>query len=156
MKHSALLLLLILITGCTTVNTAMPNPMVRTSEEETRAALGFGFNVPENAGNVRYHIINEKMAQMDFDLDGNSYTARIVPADSFTDISGCYFDWTETIDTEIGWCRGEIRMADGCSLCLWYDTAPGLMYSLSSSGEKKSARLRALAESVYSVTQKEQ
>lgn len=156
MKYLILISLLILIAGCGTLPATIPNPMVSSCGDEIKTTLGFGFNVPDNAGNIRYHIINRKMAQMDFDLDGNSYTARIVPADSFTDISGCYFEWLEILNTEIGWCKGEIRLADGCSLCLWYDAAPGLMYSLSSPDEKKSARLKALAESVYSVTQKEQ
>lgn len=135
----------------------LPNPMVESNPEEILQKLGVEFLVPEGAEDVRYFIISGKMAEMQFRLDGSDCNARIQPEPEFTDISGMYYDWNQTENFSIGACEGKRMIAseDGkpVSCCLWYDTVPGLMYSLSVVGG--SADILSAAISVYSPMQTE-
>ena len=114
----------------------IPNPMVEVTSEEFSQKLGFHLGVPEGAKNVQYYIIGSELGEMMFMLDGMEYTARIKAADEYEDISGMYFDRTTTDDCNIKGRPGKVMryiskeensMDD---VCLWYDEAPGIMYSL--------------------------
>ncbi len=71
------------------------------------------------------------------------------------DISGMYFDWENGKAIAVGHCYGAIGQAqteseDWVDLCLWYDPAPGLMYSLSVyTTDPDGLDLTAVAEQVY-------
>ena len=135
----------------------MTNPWLDTTAEGLMEALGVEFKVPEGAENVVFRMLREEsLAEMDFDLDGMTYTARIQPAVEWTDISGMYYKWENTLeDFTIGGCPAwEGRAADGedtADLCLWFDVVPGLMYSLGTVGEGDldGFDLTAIAEQVY-------
>ena len=139
----------------------MPNPWLDTTAEGLMEALGVEFKVPEGAENVVFRMLKEEsLAEMDFDLDGMEYTARIQPAVEWTDISGMYYEWENTLeDFTIGSCPAwEGRAADGeatADLCLWFDVVPGLMYSLGTVGEGDldGFDLTAIAEQVYAPVQ---
>ena len=135
----------------------MSNPWTETTAEGLMEALGLEFAVPEGAENVAFRMLGEtSLAEMEFDLDGMTYTARIQPAVEWTDISGMYYEWESTVeDFTIGDCPAwEGRAADGddtADLCLWFDVVPGLMYSLGTVGEGDldGFDLTAVAEQVY-------
>ncbi|MBQ2955381.1 MAG: hypothetical protein IJE08_02860 [Clostridia bacterium] len=117
--------------------TGMANPWKEATEEELIQTLGVRFAVPDGAEGVLFRMLeSQSLAEMHFTLDGKDYVARIQPADAFTDISGLYYDpWALTDDCAVLGREGKVMLTpDGSrfvGLCLWYDAAPGLMYSLS-------------------------
>ena len=135
----------------------MSDPWTDTNADGLMEALGFEFNVPGEAENVAYRILDgAALAELQFDLDGMSYTARIQPAEEWTDIFDMYYEWENTMDDfTIGGCPAwEARAADGeytADLCLWFDAEPGLMYSLATVSEDDldGFDLTAVAEQIY-------
>ena len=118
----------------------MANPWKETSAEEMVQTIGLSFRVPEGAANVVYRMLeSEQLAEVQFELNGAKCAARIKPAAVYEDISGMYYEWSETAPCEILWCSGERMQTTvderSISLCLWYDVVPGLMYSVSAEGE---------------------
>ena len=138
----------------------MPNPWEDMTAQELQEATGLTFGVPEGAENVIYRCLrSENLAEMQFTLGNDAYCARIQPAaleqGELMDISGMYFDWENEEAITIGHCYGTIGQAqDGSAawmeLCLWYDLAPGLMYSLSVyTADPDGMDLTAVAGQVY-------
>lgn len=75
----------------------LPNPIVEVEDASDFEKLGVSIDAPEGATDVRYSIISDKLAQVDFTLDGASYTYRAaITEDEEEDISGVY----ETFDEE--------------------------------------------------------
>ena len=139
---------------------AMENPWLEMTEEELTEASGLSFGVPEGAQDVVYSFLpGENLAQMLFTLDGDEYCARICPAaleaGQLMNIADMYFAWENEETITVGHCNGTIAQAqtgseDWVELCLWYDLAPGLMYSLSvCTTEPDGLDLTAVAEQVY-------
>jgi len=128
------------------------------TEEEIMNAVGVRFHVPAEAENLAYQI-GGSAAQMRFTLNGVNYTARIQPTGSFENISDLEFDpWAIEADCMIGWCEARAMMTqqdDGIfALCLWYDAAPGLMYSVSACvDELRGLDIQRAAESVFEPLQ---
>ena len=159
----ALVLLVSCVFGCQapasqeTPSSGLSNPMAASNPEEILQKIGVEFLVPEGAENVQYFIISDKMAEMQFRLDGSDCSARIQPESEFTDISGMYYDWVSTENCAIGTCEGKLMSASEngkpVSCCLWYDATSGLMYSLSVVGG--SADALSAAVSVYTPMQTE-
>ena len=131
------------------------NPVVQSDPEEILEVLGIRFNEPEGASGVRYSIIGGKTAQMDFVWNGVECTARISGETAFTDISGMYFSWKTVTDTDIGRCPAVVKLADSggssVGVCLWYDTVPGLMCSVSMKNDATQELLEAIARQVYTI-----
>ena len=131
------------------------NPVVQSNPEEILEQLGIRFNEPEGASGVRYSIIGGKTAQMDFVWNGVECTARISGETAFTDISGMYFSWKTVTDTDIGRCPAVVKLADSggssVGVCLWYDTVPGLMCSVSMKNDATQELLEAIARQVYTI-----
>lgn len=133
----------------------MANPWRETTQEELLETLGVTFGVPEGAEDVVYRVLeSEGVAEMQFAWQGTEYIARIRSAEAFEDISGFFYDWNSVEECEISWCAGQLLRADTDAgsvwLCLWYDAAPGLMYSLGTNGAVKAQPdPLALAERVY-------
>lgn len=133
----------------------MVNPWCETTQEELLETLGVTFGVPEGAEEIVYRMMEEEgVAEMQFAWQGTEYVARIRSAEAFEDISGFFYDWDSEETCEIGWCEGQLLNAQtdegGVWLCLWYDAAPGLMYSLGTHGSVKAQpELLSLAEEVY-------
>jgi hypothetical protein len=132
----------------------MPNPMRESSAQEILDTLGLSFAIPDRAEDVAYYIIDmddgTALAQAVFTLDGTEITYRIQPAASFTDISGVYEDWTTAESVQIQYGSGEAYCSDsGKGVCLWYDAAPGLMYSVYMSANADIDTLAALAGELF-------
>ena len=136
------------------------NPWTDMTREELEQASGVTFGIPEGAEELTWRWLeSENLAEMNFTLDGDEYSARIQPAaleeGDLMNISGMYFQWEYEEDVTIGHCHGTLGQAqtgseDFVELCLWYDTAPGLMYSLSVyTTELDGLDLTAVAEMVY-------
>ena len=131
------------------------NPVVQSDPQEILEVLGICFNEPEGASGVRYSIIGGKTAQMDFVWKGVECTARISGEPSFTDISGMYFSWKSEINTNVGRCAATVKLAEAggstTGVCLWYDTVPGLMCSVSMKNDATQELLEAIARQVYTI-----
>ncbi|MBQ6047958.1 MAG: hypothetical protein IJL40_01300 [Oscillospiraceae bacterium] len=137
-------------------NTGLPNPLKETDAEGIMQTLGLEFGVPEGAGEVSYYIINDETAEMRFTVDTARFTARIKPSAEFEDISGMYYDWTATIDTwKVQHCDARnmsyiSETEDDAMVTLWYDAAPGLMYSLSAvDNDLNGLDLQVLANQIF-------
>ena len=131
------------------------NPVVQSDLEEILDVLGIRFNEPEGASEVRYSIIGGKTAQMDFVWNGVECTARISGEPSFTDISGMYFSWKSEISTKIERCDAVVKLAESggstTGVCMWYDTVPGLMCSVSMKNDATQELLESISRQVYTI-----
>lgn len=136
------------------------NPWTTMTREELERVSGVTFGVPEDAEELNWQWLeSEKLAQMQFVMEGDEYCARIEPAaleeGQLMDISGMYFDWDHEEAVTIGGCPGTISLAqtgseDWVELCQWYDAAPGLMYALSVyTTDPDGLDLTAVAQMVY-------
>ena len=141
------------------------NPWRDSTEEECRQAVANGFSAPEGATNVKWRIMdtdNEywKLVEMDFDLDGMSFTARQQPTgDEKQDISGMYYDWTvEDEVTLANWAGGNMKATckryvgenEWADVCLWYDVETGDSYSLGTTAKDlEGFDIQAVAEAIY-------
>lgn len=136
---------------------AIANPWTESSKEAMPETLGYGIDAPEGSTNVSYQVNKESgMGQVKFTYGDPSqdYTYRIKSASEFEDISGLNYTWEYEDKITIGWCEGTIKQAkDGdktVQVCLWYDVAPGIMYSLSTSAaDLDGFDLTAIAGLVY-------
>lgn len=173
MKKFALLLAICVLmmcafTGCKAPEEApaeepvanMVNPMVETDADGLAEQLGLRFNCPENAEDVKYFVINGTLGEMQFTVDGVKLSARIQPAAEYTDISGMNYTFESEEDITVGSCQGKqlVHNGDGetAEVVLWFDAAPGIMYSLSGQGADLSAiDFPAIAAQVYSPMQGE-
>ena len=139
--------------GGTSVGIA--NPVVQSDPQEILDVLGIRFNEPEGASGVRYSIIGGKTAQMDFVWKGIECTARISGEPSFTDISGMYFSWRSEISTKIERCDAVVKLAESggstTGVCMWYDTVPGLMCSVSMKNDATQELLESISRQVYTI-----
>ena len=138
----------------------LPNPWEDMNAQALQEASGLTFGVPEGAENVIYRFLrSENLAEMQFTLGSDAFCARIMPAalekDELLDISGLYFEWENEEAVSIGSCHGAVSQAQNggegwVERCLWYDLAPGLMYSLSVyTSDPDGLDLTAVAEQVY-------
>jgi len=132
----------------------MANPMKEVTAKELSDKLGFGFNIPKGAKNVQYFIYNDEMGEARFELDGVEFTARMKPAGEFTDISGMYYTWNTTEDGKIKNRPAKFMRyigEDGYKdVMLWFDTVPGIMYSLTAQAKDLDGfDIQAVAEEMF-------
>lgn len=134
----------------------MPNPwQYEVAPEEIQKMVNESFTVPEDAENVVYGIMeSEKLAEVQFDMDGVSYCARMEPADKFTDISGIYATWdseeSEQINGIDGTYRRSISEEEWYDNILYYDAAGKMMYSISATApDLDGFDLMAVAETIF-------
>lgn len=163
MKKLLTVLLLTALVFCTPASVSAESaPVLWTDStaEEVMNAVGVRFSVPAEAENVSYRV-KESAAEMNFTVHGVEYAARIQPTASFENISDYEFDpWAIEDECMIGWCGAKVMLAqaDGkiAALCLWYDAAPGLMYSVSACVDDLiGLDIQAAAESVFAPMQNE-
>ena len=132
----------------------LPNPVKLSSYDEILETLGMTLKVPEDAENVIYQIIdieNEApIAEAIFKKGRTNCTYRVRSTSEPEDITGAYYDWTVTKEIEISYCSGEISFIEGEEgICLWYDTVPGLMYSIFVDTDASEEFLLEIANEVY-------
>ena len=134
----------------------MPNPIRESTAEDILNTLGVTFSVPEGAENVQYSVIGDSLAQMDFVWNNAECTARAEPSGetSLKDISGFYYNWKNSAELKVGyneakanWTKDENGNSVG--ICIWWDAAPGIMYSVSMKSNANAENLKKLANAVY-------
>ena len=119
----------------------MGNPWTDMSRDDLEQICGIPFNVPEDAENVLYRWLeSESLAEVQFSIGEDDYSFRFQPAaleaGQLMNISGIYYGWENEEPVTIGHCDGTLSLGqadseDWVELCMWYDVAPGIMYSLS-------------------------
>lgn len=134
--------------------TQVVNPVHESTAAEILETQGITFHIPEDALNVSYSTIDagdgKAMAQAKFTRNNEEYTYRIQSKPAFEDISGAYFEWTTVKKIEVSYCSGELRYNDGKEgICLWYDTVPGLMYSVYTGEGASEETLMSLANALF-------
>ena len=132
----------------------LPNPIHESSAEEIEEQLNIKFAVPNSAKDVRYSIIAENLAQMDFIWNEAECTARIKRDAESEDISGFYYNWSNetpcTIGENAGIAKWQItEVGEVVGICLWQNKASNLTYSVSMKKNADSEKLAALANAVY-------
>ena len=161
-KIIAVLLIALLALGSVALaeeNAAVANPWTECDAQTLLDTLGFGFTLPEDAENAAYRMNAElSLAEVDVTWQEMAYTARMQPTDAFEDISGLYYVWTYEEACEIGGREGSMLRGydEGMTidLCLFYDAAPGMMYSISASGEDLDGfDITAAAEAIFAPVQ---
>ena len=134
----------------------MPNPIRESTAEDILNTLGVTFSLPEGAENVQYSVIGDSLAQMDFVWNNAECTARAEPSGetSLKDISGFYYNWKNSAELKVGyneakanWTKDENGNSVG--ICIWWDAAPGIMYSVSMKSNANAENLKKLANAVY-------
>lgn len=76
------------------------SPFVEVKNAEAFKALSITLDAPEGAQNTSYAIIDDKIAEVDFELDGKNYLARASAQEGdFSGLNGQGFS-EETIDAE--------------------------------------------------------
>lgn len=139
----------------------MPNPIHESTAQEILNTLGVSFAVPENAQDVHYSVISDSLAQMDFVWNKAECTARAEPngETSLKDISGFYYNWKNSSDVKIGYNDAKVNWTNdengnSVGICIWWDAAPGIMYSVSMKSNANAENLEKLANAVYIQMQK--
>lgn len=138
---------------------AIPNPWTETTYEGIFDTLGLSFTCPEEIENAVFRMLaDEGLAEMQFTLNETDYIFRIQPTDEFTDITGMHFEWTDEAEALVGWCEAVVKTfvseTESARILLWYDAAPGIMYSLSCVNNAE-ADLLTVAQSIYLPVQGE-
>lgn len=153
-------LLALLFSVCSAESATLANPMVETDEQGLLETLGVRFNIPEGAQDVKYFVINGELGEAQFTLINAEITVRIQPSAEFTDISGAYYEWTVEEDDTVGVCEAKTMRYIGedetVDVCLWFDVAPGIMYSVTAiAPDLDGFDVTAIAEQVYAPLQGE-
>lgn len=134
---------------------AVANPWVDATSADIAEAIGATFGIPEGAEDIAYSLMpEEKLAEMRFRLDSVICTARIQPAEAFTDISGMLYEWeADGVFNIAGFDGLERRATDDVGtidLCQWFDSDMGLMYAVSAIGaDLDGFDLTAVAAAIY-------
>ena len=170
MKKIAFTLALVLVMTCVLAACApkaqpsagLPNPMVESDAAGILQKFGVEFGLPANAEDVKYFIVADQFAEVQFRQDDIAYTARIQSAAEFTDISGIAGGWDVEDDCSLFGGRGQAKSmrkaSDGMTYdtILWYDVVPGLMYSITAkAADLDGYDLQPMAETVFIPTQGE-
>ena len=143
----------------------MANPWKDVTAAELKDQYGYSFGIPAGAEDILYRVLvmGDSMAEMQFhlkDQPGMDFVARTVASETFEDISGMYYAWTDTRDIPVDtqarptWGKALIQTAkDGdntVSVCLWHEETPGFMWSLSvQAADLQGFDLLSVAEDVY-------
>lgn len=140
----------------------MPNPVRDSTVQDILNTFGIRFALPEGAENARYSVIGGTLSQVDFTWNGDECTARAEPSGetSLKDISGFYYNWKNSAEVKVGyntakasWTKDE--KGNSVGICIWWDAAPGIMYSVSMRSGAGEKSLSALANAVYVPVQGE-
>lgn len=124
--------------------------------------LGYNLDVaPAGAKELVFRKLTQdglSVGETTFILDGIFYAYRVaatnVVEENFADISGIKKDFAEEFAAEIGWCSARLSFdenADG--KIVWFDPAPGLLYSLYMESGASEAALLDMADLLYDPAQ---
>ena len=136
------------------------NPWREVTEAEAKAVYPQTFTVPGGAENAAWRVMENAGApallELDFELNGLQFTARQQQTGNRdADLSGMYYTWTAQdsmtlrngLTGTIYRCIDEDGYAD---LCVWYNEASGVSYSLGvTSKDLDGFDLQAVAEALF-------
>ena len=145
---------------------SLANPWTDMTAQELDRVCGLPYKLPEGARDAEYRwMASESLAEIRFTLEGDEYTLRMQPYDlkagELANISGMYFMWENEEPAKVGHCDGMLAQAhtgssEWVEVCLWYDVAPGVMYSLSVyTADPDGLDLEAVANTVFVPSQGE-
>lgn len=124
--------------------------------------LGYDMAVaPAGAENVTYTVFpmeDMTVAETAFTLDGTTWAYRTAStgAIEFRDISGVETPGETEKDAELGWCSAHLSYTEGGEgRIVWFDIAPGLVYSLHMDQGASEEALLTMAEALYTPVQGE-
>ena len=134
----------------------MANPLHEATQESILETVGISFQVPANAEDVTFWTIDTDpvTAQMKFSFDGDEYCYRVSSTAEYTDISGMYYEWENEDSCPVQYNEANVYWNDFKEgVILWYDAAPGMMYSLSQNTNATFGTLDTMANALYEPTQ---
>lgn len=125
------------------VTVDVANPWVETDHNDLLEATGCNMVAPASATNIVYSYLDTtKMAQMTYDMDGASWTYRMLPTGEYNDISGMYYEWNTQNNGRIAGNDDTYYSYNSNSECVrlvnWFDKYQSVSYSLSVVGDEKS------------------
>lgn len=120
--------------------------------------LGYRMEVaPEGAENVVYRaflVADMTAAETSFRYEGIAYSYRTAAANTFADLSQKEIENAQRATQTLGWCEAELYYVEGGQgKILWYDIAPGLLYSLYMEEGASAESLMTMAELLYTPAQ---
>lgn len=124
--------------------------------------LGYDLAVaPEGAVEKQFRALEQDgltVGESRFLLDGTAYVYRMAATnlveEHFADISGVETRFALQKTGEVGWCSARISFdAGGAGKILWFDPAPGLLYSLYMDRGATEAALLDMADLLYTPAQ---
>lgn len=139
----------------------MINPFVEVKGEELVQITGLALTPPAGATDVRYSYLRAepepRMSQMDFTYNGKSFTYRAEHTGELEsyDMTGLYYDWTETSEAAVGYNTAVVQTCDKAGGIYWLDIVPGVSYSLGCNSPVSAEELTELANLIYEPTQGE-
>ena len=126
--------------------------------------LGYDLDVaPPEAQALIFRKLTQdglSVGETTFVLDGIFYSYRVAATnmveENFADISGIGEEFAETTDAEVGWCSARLSFdPNGSGKIVWFDIAPGLLYSLYMETGASEEALISMAEQLYDPVQNE-
>ena len=126
--------------------------------------LGYNMAVsPAEADNVRYAAMEQDglaVGETVFVLNGIEYTYRTAAtleiAEDFADISGVEGAFAQQTEGEVLWCPARLAFDEnGSGKIVWFDAAPGLLYSLHMNEGATGESLTEMAELLFEPAQNE-
>lgn len=122
------------------------NPVVEQDSAKALADIGLPIDAPQGASDVQYFIIDGKLAQVYFTLDGKEYTYRASKSEE--DNSGVYMEFSKTDKVAVGNVNAFIKtiVNDGGYVAIW--NRSGIQYSLSLLEKSDAAAFTALVKTL--------
>ena len=142
-----------------TSSVGMANPWREVpTKDELEALLGITINIPADAENVIYQIMDsEGLCEVGFDFMGRDCTYRMKRGNQEEDISGMYYEWSEVETTLLHDSNASYQACtsdgDKVELATWFNKEQGITYSLSAIGpEDESFDYWNVAGVLYAAT----
>lgn len=157
-KVLSLALVLVLCAGICSVafadapSVGLANPLHESDRAGVLEATGFALDAPEDAEDVSYFWISGDpvIAEVRFTQDGHQFTYRAAGENEFKDISGMYYEWESSTEAALDYLKATLFWNENKEgIILWYDMAPGVMYSLSVDSGADPRLLCSTADDVF-------
>ena len=138
-----------------------PDTVLHTAREIVET-LGYQMAVaPAGAEQIAYDVLSLNglsVGETKFTLDGIGYTYRTAATtevrEDFADISGLEGDYPVTMDTAVSYCEARMSYEDGgIGKIVWFDTVPGLLFSVSMDSGASSIALEDMALQLFTPAQ---
>lgn len=130
-------------------STQLENPVKEVqSIEEIQKKLGddISISLPEGASDSNYSIIDDKIGQIHFSWEGDSFNLRVQKTDELEDISGVYAEFENTQELLMGDYPYTVRYNEGKEgISQWYDQASRTTYCVSMDTGATQAKLEAVS-----------